>query len=430
VQLIKLPPRLRNLRIILLALTLIALKSATPSIAGTIDSTIPNQPIPPTLFGLNILSLRATDSWPDAPFTSWRNFHSTWTRLEPHKGKWDFSQLDQDVQLARQHGVEPLLVLMLTPQWASSRPNEPGVHGNGTAAEARKLDDWRNYVRTVATRYKGQVFLYELWNEPNVPKFYSGTVDSLIKLNQTAFEVLKEVDPTITVVSPAASLPYLSTYLKKGGGRYADVIGFHFYVLDAPPEAIHPLSEKVRALLVTHGLGHLEIWNTEAGWPIENAGGPARPISGFSKVLSNSDASAYVARAYILNWVSGIRRFYWYAWQHRSTGLIEDDGRSLKPAAIAYKEIARWLVGTHVTGCSSSSAGLWVCTVHKGDGNIAWIAWNPDRTSTIEAPHGYYLTRVSDLDGTSRTVLRTKHVTVGTLPRLLHFDRGGSQPNR
>jgi hypothetical protein len=428
VQLLSLSFQLRNMRTILLALILTTLKSASANGATSIESSVPNQIVPPTLFGLNILSLRTTDPWPNVPFTSWRNFHSTWTRLEPHKGKWEFSQLDQDVQLSLQHGVSPLLVLMLTPQWASSRPNEHGVHGNGTASEARDLNDWRNYVRTVATRYKGRVFLYELWNEPNVPKFYSGTVGNLVKLNQAAYEVLKEVDPAITVVSPAASLPYLSAYFKNGGGRYADVIGFHFYVLDDPPEAIYALSEKVRALLTMHGLAHLELWNTEAGWPIENASGPAKPISGFSKVLSNSDASAYVARAYILNWVSGITRFYWYAWQHRSTGLIEDDGRSLKPAAIAYKEIASWLTGARVLGCNVSSAGLWICKLNRENGKTAWIAWNPDRTSTIEAPHGYYLTEVVDLDGSRSGGSRSKRVTVGSLPRLLHLESSNFLP--
>ena len=121
----------------------------------------------------------------------------TWPNLEPARGKWDFSRLDKYVAIAEKRGVSILLPLGLTPAWASARPAEASNYKPGNAAEPSNLELWRNYVRTVASRYKGRIRTYELWNEPNIPKFFSGSVDMLVKLTQIAREELKKVDPNI-----------------------------------------------------------------------------------------------------------------------------------------------------------------------------------------------------------------------------------------
>ena len=96
-------------------------------------------------------------------------------------------------------------------------------------------------MRTVATRYKGRIHTYEVWNEPNLKMFYSGTREQLVQLAKDAYEVLHEVDPTVVVVSPSVTggydVPYFSKLLDLGMGRYADVIGYHFYSSPKTPEA-------------------------------------------------------------------------------------------------------------------------------------------------------------------------------------------------
>ncbi len=60
-------------------------------------------------------------------------------------------------------------------------------------------------MRTVATRYKGVIHSYEIWNEPNLKGTFTGDTKAMLELSRSAYQVLKSVDPTIIVVSPAAT---------------------------------------------------------------------------------------------------------------------------------------------------------------------------------------------------------------------------------
>ena len=77
------------------------------------------------------------------------------------------------------------------------------------------------------------------------------------------------------------------------------------------------------------------MWDTESGWRIANRNTEVKPTAatGFgSKVLTIDEASAYVARTYILLWGSQVSRFFWYAWDDGAMGLTETDGKTLETA--------------------------------------------------------------------------------------------------
>ena len=107
--------------------------------------------------------------------TEWRLWDAkvTWPDLEPGKGQWHFENLDRSVALAEAHHASVLLTLGLTPRWASARPQEPSGYCARVCSRAERIEDWRVFVRTVATRYKGRIHAYEIWNEPNVKKFWT-----------------------------------------------------------------------------------------------------------------------------------------------------------------------------------------------------------------------------------------------------------------
>src|SRR5256884_3286953 len=175
------------------------------------------------LFGLHIHHLPQPTPWPRVSFGSWRlwDAYVVWPNVEPQKGQWDFSHLDGYISLAESHSVEILLPLGLTPAWASSRPKEKSGYEPGNAAEPRNISDWSEYVREVATRYKGRIHAYEIWNEPNLSDFFSGRPDTMLELAREAYGVLKQVDETVLVVSPSATgqtgIAWLEHYLQKIG---------------------------------------------------------------------------------------------------------------------------------------------------------------------------------------------------------------------
>ena len=384
--------------------------------------------IPSILFGQHIHRATSTTVWPIVPFKSWRlwDTYATWSKLEPTKGEWHFENLDNLVALAEKNNVEVLLPLGLTPDWASARPKEKSAYSNGNAAEPLNIEDWKIYVRKVGNRYKGRIHYYEIWNEPNLKEFFSGTPEQLIVLSREAYQILKLIDPAIVMVSPSATSGYkgvawLKDYFAKGGGKYADIIGFHFYTAPNPPEMIVPLIGKVKNVMAEFGASNKPLWNTEAGWAIANKQTEVKTTKDGirSKVLNDEEASAYVARAYILNWASGVERFYWYAWDNGLMGLTDADGKTVKNPAFAYGEIQKWLVGARMDECLSESNGTWICHLTRDGGYNARIVWNPVKQVTLKIPKSWGIKVILNLDGKKQLLDSPTSVQIGLSPVLL-----------
>ena len=393
----------------------------SPLDAQQIRLTPPPQPVPESYFGMHIHGIdvprpynKHVTPWPDVPFGAWRllDAYVKWSELEPKKNEFNFEHLDRYVALAHEKHVKVLLPLVGSPSWASARPeeNEAG-NPSGSAAEPANLDDWRNFVRAVATRYKGKIEAYEIWNEPNLKMFWTGSVDQLVDLSREAFQIIKSVDPAALVVLPSCTVEsgpqYLDDFLKKGGGKYGDVIGYHFYVRAKPPEAIIEMATRVKDVLRAN---HVDkpIWNTESGWA------DPKPFP------SNELAAAYVARALIVAWASGVSRFYWYAWDNHAfvtLEMVDLDDMTKKPSSKAYATVQHWLAGAIVRSCGSDSADNWTCELERGS-TRQWIAWNTKGPGAFAIPTDWHATYDTPLLG-SKDNLRNTKIQIGPTPVLL-----------
>ena len=388
----------------------------------------PSGPIPATFFGMHIHYFATSTPWPSVPFGSLRlwDAYVTWPRLEPNQGTWDFTGLDKYVDAAGQRNIDLMLPLGLSPSWVSSRPDEKSAYALGNAANPARLDAWRDYVRMIATRYKGRILGYEIWNEPNLKQFYSGSIPEMLHLAAIAYTIIKEVDPHAAVCTPSAAgqsgVEWLDQYLQQGGGRYADVIGFHFYTNPEPPENMLPLIKQVKGVMQKHSMGNKPLWNTETGWAIQDQLSVVKAAPASSKfnsvVLSEEQASAYVARTHILNWAEDIQRLYWYSWDNKVMGLTEADGKTVKKPARAYAEVRKWLLGTRMTSCASSAQGTWICQIVRENGYQGWIVWNPDLTLEFHIPAEWRARSVRDLRGGQRVAAVDRPIEIGADPVL------------
>ena len=385
--------------------------------------------IPDTFFGMHIHYFATSTPWPDIRFGSLRlwDAYVTWPRVEPKEGQWDFAGLDKYVDAAGQHNADIELPLGLSPWWVSSRPAEKSAYGPGNAAHPARLDAWQDYVRMVATRYKGRIYAYEIWNEPNLKQFYSGSIPEMLQLASAAHAIVKEIDPKALVCSPSATneegVKWLDEYLQQGGGKYADVIGYHFYANPEPPESMLLRIQQVRTVMRKNGAGNKPLWNTETGWAIQNRQSivTAAPASARfnSVVLTEEQASAYIARAHILTWAENIPRLYWYSWDNKVMGLTEADGKTAKMPARAYAEVRDWLLGARMKSCGSAATGTWTCEITRDSGYQGWIVWNPDRTLDFRIPSDWPARSVRDLQGGRQDLSKVRLVRVGSAPILI-----------
>ena len=379
--------------------------------------------IPPSFFGMHVHHVvwqpphvKQLTPWPRVPFSQLRLWVSAiaWPSLEPEPGKWNFQILDKYIDIAAKHNVEPLLTLGQSPPWASARPSDRSPYRPGWPAEPKNIEDWRNYVRTVATRYKGKIPYYEIWNEPNLKHYFSGTGKTMLNLSKEAYQILKEVDPNIKVVSPSMTtvedgLVWLEEFLRDGGKNYIDVIGYHFYVPNEPPEKMLSEIMQVKKIMTKYGVEKIPLWNTEAGW------------LGKEPFEDEHKGPAYVARAYILNWLAGVERFYWYSWDSPvglQLNMTAEDAKTLTPAGIAYGQIQKWLVGAKMESCNSNWRKIWMCQLTRDNNYQGYVIWYPEGKLDFQIPQEWGIKQVSNLAGDSYKLSGLK-LEIGSLPLLL-----------
>ncbi|MFL5481127.1 MAG: glycosyl hydrolase [Gemmatimonadaceae bacterium] len=126
---------------------------------------------------------------------------------------------------------------------------------------------WTQFVRDVVTQSAGRIKYWELWNEPGVAGYWSGTVEQLAAQSAVAYQIIKEIEPGAIVLSPSMTelglsrgVQFADRYLSAGGGNSCDVIAFHSY--PQTPDELPLEIATLRSVMLMHGVDK-PIWNTE-----------------------------------------------------------------------------------------------------------------------------------------------------------------------
>ena len=89
---------------------------------------------------------------------------SGWARCEKEKGVYDFEWLDNIVDGLLERGVKPWMCLC----YGNTLYTEGGISLNATIfTDVRTMAAWERYVSAVVKHFKGRVYMYEVWNEPD-----------------------------------------------------------------------------------------------------------------------------------------------------------------------------------------------------------------------------------------------------------------------
>jgi hypothetical protein len=160
--------------------------------------------------------------------------------------------------------------------------------------------------------------------------------------------------------------------------------------------------------MTANGVGNLPIFFTEGGW-----GGAPNDTT-----MTDDEMVAYLARDYLLMWMNGVARFYWYAWDNSGWGTLFRGG-TIEPPGTAYGILESWLVGsTHVVdNCSQDASSTWTCSLTLSGGAPALVVWNPSTTISVpvSTAYGHYFT----LDDTTSHTVSGGAVSAGAKPILV-----------
>ncbi|MET0452546.1 MAG: cellulase family glycosylhydrolase, partial [Mycobacterium sp.] len=206
-----------------------------------------------------------------------------WYWVEPKQGQYDWSQVDAVVKAATARNMGILADINGAPAWAAV----PG----GTAPSAAPKDpkQFAAFAALAATRYKGKISAYEIWNEPNGQYFYNPTPNAAgyVALLKAAYPAIKLADPSATVVGgviaavnkdygdfATGAVNYVSQMYAAGAKGYFDALSFHPYATGLAfstggilPDSPKSQLEAIRQLMVYYGDGGKKIWASEYGDP-------------------------------------------------------------------------------------------------------------------------------------------------------------------
>ncbi|WP_148616012.1 cellulase family glycosylhydrolase [Nocardioides rubriscoriae] len=204
----------------------------------------------------------------------------SWARVEGVQGRYDWSQPDRVFTEAAARGIRVLAVIGYQPDWAqrydsAGRPLSVDPVGFARFAEA------------AAVRYRSKVSAWEIWNEPNLQRFWIAPPDA----GQYA-ELVNAVAPRIRVgdplapilvgaMSPANDVPdhtavspvtFLQGIYDRVALRNFDAVSVHPYSYPAMPNGTEEWNtfyrmNQLRQIMVSHGDGATRMWVTEYGAP-------------------------------------------------------------------------------------------------------------------------------------------------------------------
>ncbi len=348
-----------------------------------------------------LVAYGTTRSWDAYPGLDWAD-------ANPAPGQYDFAPLDSFIAINQARGAEMIYTFGRTPQWASTQPNAPGPYGPGQCAPPQ-LAAWDQYVAAVVARAAGRIHYWELWNEPNDAEYYCGDVAAMVTMAQHANQIIKSIDATAKVLSPAvtgsAGPAWLGTFLSGGGNSSVDIVAFHGYGT-ANAEDLNGIVSSYRAVTSADAGLSMPLWDTEGGW-------------GESAIGDDSHRAAFVSKYFVLQWSQGVARVVWYAYDNSDCwGRLMGATAGLNAAGTAYRETYKWIVGATLTQpCSADGNGTWVCSLTRPGGYQAEIVWNSTKnlaSYAAPAPMADY----RDLAGNSNPIANGV-VPVGNSPILI-----------
>lgn len=273
---------------------------------------------------------------------SWIKQRMDWDALAPDEQgqmKQDvIAKYDSIVNAAAAAGLKMTVRVGSPPKWSTSLrgqyPNPPPDDISGTGPLA-------NFLYGLATRYRGKVAAWQIWNEPNLRREWGKTPDAAeyARLLKSAYHVVKAADPNAIVISaglsPTGTMPpeavpddmYLDqmyqAFENRSSSAYFDVLGAHGAGYKAPPD-MDPSKvaadksygghrsfcfrrvEDLRAVMEKYGDNKKQVSLLEFGWVID--GGQKLDASYRWYAVSPETQAQYIVGAY--KWA----KEHWSSW--------------------------------------------------------------------------------------------------------------------
>ncbi len=214
---------------------------------------------------------------------------------------FDFSDVDRLYDQLLDIGLRPVVELSFMPAVIARNPDETVFVYRGIISPPSDWAEWRQVVTTLTAHLVERYGIdevarwsFEVWNEPNLEVFWTGSQDDYLRLYDEAAVAVKSVDARLLVGGPSTAasewIEALAIHAEK------ESVPFDF----ATSHTYGNLPLDTRPALERHGYGDIPVWWTEWGVGSTHYGeihdgvsGAPFVLSGFAAVQGRLDALSY-----------------------------------------------------------------------------------------------------------------------------------------
>jgi hypothetical protein len=275
------------------------------------------QPLHPSPFGMDALKPRFGKDMPNIweveeelgnylvdAGVRWDRANIDWSDVQTGKdGPFDWSFTDKMVEVYSKRPISGYCLLMGRGQWLAAEP-----HTDEERAEFAK------YVYEVVSRYKNTFKVWEIWNEPNIPSFWTvpNAADYTLLL-KAAFTAARKADPTCRIILGGTSTVDIGwirqVLFANGGWDYCDAVAIHPYSMGGSPasQGLGELIRMTRAVAMKNGVPK-PIWITEVGYTTN------------TQRDSELRQAEFIVQEYVIALTEGVRKVFWFTlgdWSER-----------------------------------------------------------------------------------------------------------------
>jgi len=296
----------------------------------------------------------------------WVRTYIYWSDVEPTREdppKYHWKKYDELFKRLLEARFTPIVIIAGNPTWISTYPGGPFDKGDAK--------DYLRFVEALVERYNGdgkndapgspKILYWEIYNEPDLTSleyaqypiwgFWGNEPVKYADLLKAIYPVIKKACPDAQVVFGGIAFDHWSAFnskfleevLKAGGGKYFDIMNFHYYypfhsVWERYGPDIIGKTNYIKSRLASYGM-RKEIFCTETGhWSGEQS--------------SLEFQASYLTKLFIRGMAADLKSMIWFILVDSDTkgtdstrGLL-DTKLNKKPSYYALNHLISYMRGT------------------------------------------------------------------------------------